>query len=545
MRKCYFILFIVLFSNAIYCQTSPDWLWAIQTVGTSGDNGYSIASDNTGNSYITGVFSGTLTIGSFILNSNGGADIFIAKINPAGVWIWAIQVGGTGNEESYAIAVDNNANVYLTGYYTSINIAFGSISLTIDGGQYIFTAKMDTNGNWLWAKKAGNGYNYAVTGLKFGGGIAIDNNGNCYITGSFCYRATFGSTSLVGGRSEAFIAKLNTNGSWLWAKRAGGSYYDYGFSIALDSSGNSYLTGSFQSSATFGTTTLSSSGADDIFVAKLNSSGTWLWAKRAGGTGHEYGYGISTSPSGDIYVTGYVDNGATFGATTLNNNGVFVTKLDSNGNWLWAKCNAENAWGWYWSYTIGNSITTDSNGNCYTTGSFLITKLDTNGNWLWTKQTTSQTGDIWGSGISIDSIGNLYVTGSFYGGATFDTNTILGSGLRNTFVVKLAANVTPIPIITNLTAIQRSDNSKKVDIYFDVFHNMPITISIQASNDNGVTWTFPCSVITGDVGTNISPGTGKHIVWDVFSEHPNISGNEYRFKIIADDGRNINSHEVH
>jgi hypothetical protein len=301
-------------------------------------------------------------------------------------------------------------------------------------------------------------------------------------------------------------------------------------------------------SATFGTTELISSGSADVFIAKLTSSGTWLWARRAGGTGFDCGYGISTSDSGDIYVTGYVDSGATFGATILNYGGVFVTRLDSNGNWIWAKSNENNSWGWYYTSTMGNSITVDSNGNSYTTGDLLVVKLDPDGNWLWTKRTTSLTGGIRGTSISMDSIGNLYATGYFYGGATFNTTYIFGSGLSNTFIVKLAADTTPIPpipYISSLIAIQRNDGTKLVDIYYDVSHNMPITISLQASDDNGVTWTFPCSFISGDVGTNISPGTGKHIVWDVFLEHPNINGNEYRFKIIADGGRNTNSHEVH
>ncbi len=92
------------------------------------------------------------------------------------------------------------------------------------------------------------------------------------------------------------------------------------------------------------------------------------------------------------------------------------------------------------------------------------------------------------------------------------------------------------PQITGLTASQRNDHTKRIDIYYNLSHNRPVSITLLASYNNGVTWNFPCNLVTGDFGNNISPGNGKHIVWDVLSEHPNIVGNQYRFKIIADDG---------
>ena len=93
------------------------------------------------------------------------------------------------------------------------------------------------------------------------------------------------------------------------------------------------------------------------------------------------------------------------------------------------------------------------------------------------------------------------------------------------------------PQVPSVTASQRTDASKKVDIYYNLSHFMPVTISVQASNDNGISWNLPITLITGDIGANISPGNGKHIVWDVLVEHPDVIYENVRFKVIADDGQ--------
>ena len=132
------------------------------------------------------------------------------------------------------------------------------------------------------------------------------------------------------------VALFAQNVDWLWAKKAGGTSYDSSSSIAVDANGNSYVTGYFYGSATFGTTTLTSSGGSDIFVAKLDINGNWLWAKKAGGTDYDYGNGIAVDANGNSYVTGYFYGSATFGTTTLTSSSeyytvIYVAKLDING----------------------------------------------------------------------------------------------------------------------------------------------------------------------------------------------------------------------
>ncbi|NQV17956.1 MAG: SBBP repeat-containing protein [Armatimonadetes bacterium] len=124
---------------------------------------------------------------------------------------------------------------------------------------------------------------------------------------------------------------------WQWAIQAGGILADEGRSITVDDAGNSYITGTFGGTATFGSYTLYSSGENDIFVAKMDAIGIWQWAIQAGGISDDSGYGITIDDAGNSYVTGYFKDTATFGSYTLASSGwedIFVAKIDTNGNWL-------------------------------------------------------------------------------------------------------------------------------------------------------------------------------------------------------------------
>jgi hypothetical protein len=266
---------------------------------------------------------------------------------------WAKQAGGSG----WGIAVDGSGDSYVTGQFRgSATFGAGETNETIliccgDYSTYdIFVAKYNSSGDLLWAKQAGGS-----DGSDWGSGhgIAVDGSGDSYVTGYFVGSATFGAgeaneTTLNSSgdidTDDIFVAKYNSSGDLLWAKQAGGSYFSWGYGIAVDGSGDSYVTGDFLGSATFGAgetneTILNSSGNSldnvDIFVAKYNSSGDLLWAKKAGGSGQDRGYGIAVDGSGDSYVTGDFLGSATFGAgeaneTTLNSSGsgdIFVARF--------------------------------------------------------------------------------------------------------------------------------------------------------------------------------------------------------------------------
>jgi len=445
MKKTLLFILFLLCTTFIFAQ-SDVWLWAKKAGGTSSENGLSIATDSSGNSYVIGGFWETASFGSIILESNGNADIFVAKLDSSGNWLWATKAGGNDRDYGYDIAIDSSGNSYVTGFFNG-TASFGGTTLTSSGQEDIFVAKLDSNGNWLWAKKAGG------TSSENGLSIATDSSGNSYVIGGFWETASFGSIILESnGNADIFVAKLDSSGNWLWAKKAGGTYSDEGWGIAIDSSGNSYVTGYFEGTASFGTTTLTCTEDIDIFIAKLDSNGNWLWAKQAGGSYWDMGYSIAIDSSGNSYVTGNFGETASFGTTTLTSIGtadIFVAKLDSNGNWLWAKQAGGTS-----SVAYGYSIATDSSGNSYVTGYFgetasfgsitltsigswdiFVAKLDSNGNWLGAIKAGGTIWD-WGQSIAIDSEGNSYVTGFFEGSASFGNITLTSSGSSDIFVAK-------------------------------------------------------------------------------------------------------------
>ena len=183
---------------------------------------------------------------------------------------------------------------------------------------------------WAWAKSAGGISNDDSFG------IAVDNLGNSYITGDFQDTATFGNTTLINyGYSNMFLAKYDSLGNLIWVKQAGGVVETSGRGIAVDDSGNSYITGTFYDTAFFGNLSIISRGAFDIFIAKYDSSGNILWVHNAGGIGNDFGTGISVNNFGNVFITGDFNDSANFGGTTIVTNGgsdIFVAKYNSAGN---------------------------------------------------------------------------------------------------------------------------------------------------------------------------------------------------------------------
>jgi hypothetical protein len=382
----YLALIIMLFS--FYNMYSQSWKWAKSAGGDQKIESYAIAIDSIGNSYVTGWFEdslkfGTTTLVTSVAGNNFASDIFIAKYDKDGNFVWAKKAGGTNYDYANGIATDKNGNVYLTGLFIG-TATFGTLSIVSTTNDYdVFIAKYDSNGNALWVKKGGGSV------WDVGSGIAIDNQNNCYITGAYRNTATFGTTSFTSvGNYDIFVAKYDTGGNFLWAKSAGGTGDDRGQSICVDHMGNCYLTGFFKSTMTISTNTLNPIGDSDIFLAKYNSSGVPQWGKGFGGLLADEGLSIKVSRGGDIYVTGYYTDVATFDTAVVNgygNSDAFVGKYDYKGDLIWVK-------------------------------KYGGTQNDK------------------GYGISLDTFNNVYVTGSFWGTGNFDTISIASFNQDDAFV---------------------------------------------------------------------------------------------------------------
>lgn len=462
--RLHWVILLTVFCSSVNGQSSS-WAWAQSSSGNTDGKGKSTVTDANGNLFVTGFFqSPSITFGTITLNNAGSEDIFIVKYDPSGNVLWAKSTGGTGLEEGLCISTDAGGNLFLTGFFTSPSLIFGTTTLTSVGGPDIFVVKYDPSGNVLWAKSAGG------ASEDRGMGISTDNFGNVFVTGYFKSPSiTFGATTLSASYQNVFVVKYSSAGNVIWAKSGGGTSEGRGFGISTDTDGNALVTGYFSSlSINFGTTSLTNNGYGNIFVLKYDSTGNVVWAKSVGGTNDDEATSVSTDTTGNVFVTGYFSSPSiTFGSTTFTNAGtvnIFVVKYNPSGNILWAKSAGGS------SYDIGLGICNDVAGNAFVTGYFsspistfgtttltntgicdvFVVKYAPSGNVLWT-QSPGGISDDYGRGISTDNNGNVIVTGSFGNNIAFGTTTLTNSGGPGVFVAKIEVFPIGIKEVNNST----------------------------------------------------------------------------------------------
>lgn len=358
--------------SAVAAEMPPDFLWARKAGAADSEEsrGLAVALDALGNCYVTGLFFGVNSLGSTNLVSSGLDDVFVAKYDTNGNLLWARKAGGPGSDEGWAIAVDPAGNAFVTGLFQE-TANFGNTNLSAQGESDLFVAKYDSTGGLVWARRAGG------NDFDEGHGVALDAAGNAYLTGYFNGTATFGSQSLTSFSvsNAVFVAKCDGNGNFLWARKAGGNFDAEGNAIAVEGTTNVYVVGAFAGTATFATTNIVGAGPNglsDAFLAKYDSAGNFLWVRKAGGNGIDEAFSVASDPSGNVALTGKISGAAAFGSINLTGNGadIFVAKYDRDGNVLWARKAGGN------SAIYGDSgfaVRIDMDGNAVVAGYFSST----------------------------------------------------------------------------------------------------------------------------------------------------------------------------
>ena len=335
---------------------------AIQAGGTATDAGISIVLDSLDQSIImVGQFSETITLKDSTFTSTGDNDILIAKFSGHLELEWAQNAGGTGDDVPAQVGVDDLGNIYLTGYFNG-TASYGDSSITSLGGQDIFIAKYDKDGIIQWVRSAGG-----TSSGDAGYGLTIDNTGDIVITGRYSGTATFETTNVTAaGGYDIFIAKYSKTGSLKWIKSAGSSSSDYGNAVASDQSKYIVVTGYFSGTASFGSSSVTSTGSTDIFVARYTPSGSLDWVESAGSVDGDAGTAIITDDQDDIYLTGYFQDVASFGLSSLTSNGshdIFIAKYTSGGSLEWVNSGGSSSAGDY-----GQTISLDTAGYVFVAG---------------------------------------------------------------------------------------------------------------------------------------------------------------------------------
>lgn len=370
-------------------DSTGNLLWAKSMSGSGHCVGNSITTDKHGNVYATGGFTGSVDFdpngGTHLLSSNGHYDIFILKLDAAGNLIWAISLGAEKADSPQSITLNGTGNVYIAGKFSrTVDFDPGATTSNLTATGYYqtdaFILKLDTNGNFVWAKNVGSSNSCMANS------IAVDLLGNVYTHGNFNGTVDFNpnagifnltAIAVPGSSFNMFILKLDAAGNFIWAKQFEGTGLDHAYSIAIDKWGSIYTTGVFSETVDFdpssGTHLITATGKNDTYIQKLDAAGNFVWAKNIGGTSSNCGgYAITTDKFGSVYTTGFFNNTVDFNpgietsnlTAALSKTDIFIQKLNAQGNFVWAIHMGDTL------QDFGRSIQVDDKGNVYSTGTF-------------------------------------------------------------------------------------------------------------------------------------------------------------------------------
>jgi len=466
-------------------NTNGEYVWAFRIGGNQWDTGYGIATDGSGNVFVTGYFNeidvdfDPSSGGTALLSSAGDQDAFIAKYNASGTYQWAVAIGGDSRyDEGRALATDNDGNLYATGYFSGNDVDFqpgpGVFNVSsFNNGTDIYVAKYSSGGVCAWVKN---------TTEAEGRDIATDGD-HVFVSGFFDginidFDPGPGVAELSTYDEDVLLWKLSSDGEYEWAIQMGlysrNNFWDMSCrAIARDAAGNVYVTGTLEGYYVDfdpgpGEALLNANNFSDIFIAKYDAAGNYLWAKLIGGGSTEEGAGIAVDADGNIYITAYLAGSAPVdfdpgpgtalltSPTDAYEKGV-VAKYTTDGNYVWAKI-IDNS--------IPTAIALDGSGRPYITGYFYGTDVDfdpgpgsalltspgdynydvfivgfnTDGTFNWAKGMGGTQND-YATGIAIGADGSIHITGYFDSAdADFDPTpgiaTLASAGFNDIFVAK-------------------------------------------------------------------------------------------------------------
>lgn len=480
----------LVFPSMLYAQPSFDWVRTLnpasgEHIATTQTN--SIVNDTAGNVYSSGFFSGTVDFdpgtGVYNLVSTAGRSSFILKLNAQGNFVWAIMVGDTGTVESASLSYSPTGNLFMSGAFSADNDfdpGPGVFMLNKIGSRNAFVLNVDLNGNFVWARSFGGTPNYVQSSW-----CAADPAGNVVVSSAF--NGTMdadpgpGVQNLVNTTStqDIFIIKLDPAGNLVWAHQLGSPNTEFSLSLAMDQTGNVFTTGYYTNTLDFdpgvGTFNMTSNaGSRDVFLLKLDPAGGFVWAKSFGSQGMELAQSVVTDASNNVLLSGSFNYTVDFdpnqgvynltSTSSLNAPDIFVVKLDSEGELVWARNWTHYGCGYGFCITTDRDDAVYINGNFKNTfdldpgtGSYVVTatsvgptdlfilKLDAAGNFVW-GVSAGGTMHVYGYGITVDKYYGVYTNGSFSGIADFDPDqqqvfSVTATNAHNFYMHKMKQNL--------------------------------------------------------------------------------------------------------
>ncbi len=337
-------------------KISPDGvpLWGAAAASASADQGNAITVNTLGEVYITGYYTNDIQFDDLILNANGNSgatEFFVAKIGVDGLWDWVKQQSSTAIAAGNAIDSDSQGNIIVGGSFFGEDLLIDQENFTAQE-QLPFVFKVNPDGQILWSFNPETPYGASL------GGLTVDESGKVYLCGSFGtfedaeVVLTAGSVVLtnVGDPEESitaadmYVLALSADGVPIWGKNAGSLYFEsFASSIAVDNSGQVYVTGFFQDSLSNSITTLDAVGEQgdyDYYLASFSNTGEWLWLNQIGNGNFNTGsILLKSSSEGYVYLSGGLEvepfDFGTFSLNTTGTNTSFLTRINTDGSYRW------------------------------------------------------------------------------------------------------------------------------------------------------------------------------------------------------------------
>ncbi|APR86232.1 Secreted trypsin-like serine protease [Minicystis rosea] len=430
-----------------------DTLWAKRYGDGADQQGRSIAA-RANNVVVTGWFGGSVDFGAVPLDSIGNPDVFVTMLSASnGSHVWSKRFGGDASSYQYGngVVIDGSNNVLIIGEYSD-KIDLGGGPLAGSGGSDIFVAKLDPFGGHVWSAHFGDSADQygAAVACDSGGNVIITgrNEGTVNFGGGAIANPTAG---LIGG-GAVYVAKFNASGGHVWSHGFGDGSDQYGVALATDPQSNVVVMATGGGSIDFGNGPLTGLGGGDVFLAKLAAQdGSVVWSKRFGDESVQYGQYVATDAEGNILVLASGTGVMNFGGDPLvaaGNQDVFIAKLNSSGEHVWS-----HRYGSPDGTAASASVVVDGVGNVFLTGSFagqinfgggmlasaggkdiFLVKLSKGGEHIWSRR--------YGDGDDQETTaaalaGGLFLTGYFGGAVDFGSGTLTSAGKKDVFVSKV------------------------------------------------------------------------------------------------------------
>ena len=443
-----------LFLCLLFSQTRAQHFdWAESIGGLGLDVGRGVATDENGNVFVVGNFTGGTFVADTFLTGAGLMEAFVAKFTSEGDFLWARVISGPAEDMARGVVTDHLGNAYVVGHFTD-TVTFSisdsdTAAAKSAGGQDVFVVKYAPNGHLVWHLTGGGSGNDTATDID-----RYRWSGKLYVSGGFENRASFGTaTILANGRSDAFLMKMDMEGNAHWIRNGGGLEHDVAASVAVDQTNESiYIVGDFYDQAQFGTTQLQAVGSSDVFLAKYTENGDLQWVRTNGGTTVDVATSVGTDLNGKVFVSGYFQ-GTTFfqnfSQSALSYNDIFVSKFDADGTCEWLSSAGSSGL----DNCLGLAVAWD--GSTYLTGFFedemfsqdvsfegngydiFVLNYNPDGTIRYGRNAGAGSSDF-GTAICLGPDQSLYITGYYFFFADFDETTIGNADNGDCFLARMS-----------------------------------------------------------------------------------------------------------